>query len=97
MILLVILGKKFLLIGTAELDDYYNYDYRDLEGYYFCICVTPTGGGYADRWYIYAPRDKCSELFDKLKKGSSDIVLICNGQFQDSLKREMATLTDYCY
>lgn len=90
-------GKRFLIIGTAELDDYYNYDYRDLEGYYFCICVTPTGGGFKDRWHIYAARNEYSELFDKLKKGASEIVLICRGDFPDALRNEMATLADYCY
>lgn len=61
------IGKYFLLTGTAELDDYYNYDYRDLESIYFCICVTPKGGGYSDRWYIYCERYKYSDLFETLK------------------------------
>lgn len=90
-------GKKFLLVGTAELDDYFNYDYRDLEGYYFCIRVIPTGGSISDRWYIYAERDEYRELFDKLKNGSSEIVLVCLGARFDSIQHEMATLIDYWY
>lgn len=92
------LGKKFMLIGTAELDDYYNYDYRDLESVYFCIQVTPIGGNYSDCWYIYAFRDTHSELYEKLKKGAiSNMVLICSGFYPDSLKKEMANLVEYCY
>lgn len=91
------IGTKFLLTGTAELDDYYNYDYRDMEALYFCVCVTPTGGGYADRWYIYCERGEYAELFDTLTQGPvSDIVLVCRGMFYDSIQHEMAGLVDYC-
>lgn len=91
------IGTKFLLTGTAELDDYYNYDYRDMEALYFCVCVTPTGGGYADRWYIYCERGEYAEFFDTLTQGPvSDIVLVCRGIFYDSIQHEMAGLVDYC-
>ena len=91
------IGTKFLLTGTAELDDYYNYDYRDMEALYFCVCVTPTGGGYSDRWYIYCERGEYAEFFDTLTQGPvSDIVLVCRGMFYDSIQHEMAGLVDYC-
>ena len=90
-------NSYFLLTGSAELDDYYNYDYRDLESMYFCVCVTPTGGGFSDRWYIYCSRSEYDELFEELKKGSiSNICMICRGMYYDSLPHEMANLFDYC-
>lgn len=89
--------RDFLLTGTAELSDYYNYDYRDLESVYFCICVTPDGGGYSDRWYIYCYRDEYADLLEKLKSGSKRMMLICYGIYPDSLKEEMANLRDYCF
>ncbi|MCI5575443.1 MAG: hypothetical protein MR379_07740 [Clostridiales bacterium] len=93
-------GKNFLLTGTAELDDYYNYDYIELEVAYFCICFTPEGGSFSDRWYIYGYRlsDKYKELYEKLKEGPiSNITLICYGQFYNSIQHEMAELVDYYY
>ncbi|MDE6732796.1 MAG: hypothetical protein K2J77_07980 [Oscillospiraceae bacterium] len=91
------LGRKFLLTGTAELSDYFNYDYRDFEVVYFCICVTPDGGSFSDRWYIYCDRYKYAELLEELKSGSKHMMLICNSYFPDSLKEEMADLVEYCY
>lgn len=89
-------GKRFLLTGTAELDDYYNYDYRGLEGIYFCVCITPTGGGYSDRWYIYCSRNMYNDLFETLKKGSLKMMMICSTSYPDSLKNGLAELKDYC-
>lgn len=89
-------GDEFILTGRAELDDYYNYDYRDRESIYFCMCVTPEGGGYTDRWYIYCYRSNYKDLFEKLKDGAiQDITLICWSGFPDSLEEEMADLHDY--
>lgn len=90
------LGDCFLLTGTAKLDDYYNYDYRNSESYLFCICVTPLGGSYSDRWYIYAYRNSFDELFEELKKGPMNIAMVCRGYYLDSIKNEMADLVDYC-
>ena len=90
-------GKPFLISGTAELDDYFNYDYRDLEYVYYCIHITPTGGGYSDSWYIYSYRGENEELFEKLKEGPAKVTLICQGFYPDSLKEEMANLIDYWY
>lgn len=91
------LGSTFLIEGTAELDDYFNYDYRDMEMLYFCIAVTPTGGGYTDIWYIYADQYQHKDLLEKLKNGSiSNITIAAHGYYPDSLKNGMATLRDYC-
>ncbi|MBO5745504.1 MAG: hypothetical protein J6S13_00250 [Clostridia bacterium] len=90
------IGRNFIITGRAELDDYFNYDYRNYETFSFCIAVTPVGGGYSDRWYIYGERSRYAELFERLKNGPiSNITLICNGYFPDSLKNEMASLIDY--
>ena len=90
------LGENFIITGTAELDDYYNYEYRDFEYSYFCIAVEPIGGSYSDRWYIYANRSAFQELFQMLKNGKvSTITLVCQGQFVDATKNSLATLTDY--
>lgn len=90
------LGDNFVIAGNAELDDYYNYEYRNFESVYFCIRITPTGGGYTDMWYIYADRDSFSELYNTLKKGSiSNITLICNANFYNATKESMATLINY--
>lgn len=91
------LSKYFTITGTAELDDYYNYDYRDFESIYFCVRVTPTGGGYADCWYIYCSRSRFNELHEALKDGGSrQMTIVCTSGFPDSLKNEMADLVDYC-
>lgn len=92
------LGSNFIITGRAELDDYYNYDYRDMEMVYFCICITPEGGGFSDRWYIYGRRSQSQDqvLFEKLKEGSiNDITLVCRSYMPDSLKEGMADLVDY--
>lgn len=90
-------GAPFLISGTAELDDYFNYEYRDLEVVYYCIRITPTGGEYSDSWYIYSYRDKNTELFEKLKDGPASVTMICYGFYPDALKNEMANLIDYWY
>lgn len=90
------LGRNFVITGTAELDDYYNYEYRDLEYSYFCIAIEPVNGSYSDRWYIYAKRNTFQELFQTLKNGKSiTITLVCQGQFVNATKNSLATLTDY--
>lgn len=94
------LNKYFTVSGTVELDDYYNYDYRDLESVYFCICITPTGGGYTDRWYIYCDRGKYKNLLESLKNNekfeiTTKLTIVCKSGYPDSLKEEMANLVDY--
>ena len=90
------LGKDFIITGTAKLDDYYNYEYRDWEYSYFCIDIEPENGSYSDRWYIYANRNTFQELFQILKNGNSTTVtLVCRGQFIDATRNSLATLVDY--
>lgn len=90
------LRKNFIITGSAELDDYYNYEYYDLEQTYFCIAIEPVNGSYSDRWYIYAKRKDFPELFQALKNGKgASITLICQGQFTDATKNSLATLIDY--
>ena len=89
------IGKSFMISGTAELDDYYNWGYRDFEAAYFCIQITPTDGSYSDRWYIYASRNEFSELFDKLKNGSKKVNLVARLTYPDTGINNMATLVEY--
>lgn len=90
------LGKNFILEGTVKLDDYFNYDYRNLDSIYFCMHVTPTGGSaYTDQWYIYASRSDFEDLKNLLMdKNLSDVTLICRADFVDAGKQRMATLVD---
>ena len=88
------IGKNFTISGTAELDNYYNWGYKDFEAGYFCIQVTPTYGSYSDRWYIYASRSEFSELFDKLKNGSQNVNLVARLIFADTGSSNMATLVE---
>lgn len=71
--------KMFSLVGYAELDDYYNYGFDDdIESSYFCLAVTPTGGSYSDRWYIYCHRDSFEKLFTKAKENKKVYVqMVC--------------------
>lgn len=71
------LDKKFAIMGSAELDDYYNYGFDDIEGDYFCVQVEPYGGKYSDRWYLYFHRDSFEALFNKLKQGDRTIIATC--------------------
>lgn len=88
------IGKDFIISGTAELDDYYNWGYKDFQAGYFCIQVTPTYGSFSDRWYIYASRSEFSELFDKLKNESRNVNLVARLIFADTGSNNMATLVE---
>lgn len=72
------LDRYFYLEGTATLSTYYNYGFDDsMESSYYCIAVTPTGGSYADRWYIYCHRRSFDSMFERLsEKGSSSVHII---------------------
>lgn len=90
------LGRKFSIEGTAELDDYFNFEYRDFEMIYFCIRVIPKNGSYLDAWYIYGDRSTHKELFERLQQGGiSNITFIAEGYFPRALSNQMASLTDY--
>lgn len=72
------LDKEFVISGLAELDDYYNYGFdRRIESKYFCVNVTPTGGSYSDRWYLYFHRESFKELFNELKQGKRNVTAVC--------------------
>lgn len=72
------LDKEFLLVGTAKLDDYYNYGFgHELEKDYFCVSVTPSDGSYKNRWYIYCHRQSFAAVFDNLKRGEIEVEMIC--------------------
>lgn len=89
-------GTDFILTGSAELDDYYNYEFRDLEMVYFCIEVTPTNGSFSDRWYIYGDRRTYTEFFETLKANKkTSVTLVCQIRFPDAGKNQMALLSDY--
>lgn len=89
--------KKFTISGTAELDDYYNWEYRNYKYGYFCIRITPVGANYySDAWYVYAKRSDYQELYDALLSGNCDnITLVCSLIFVDTGSDNMATLEDY--
>jgi hypothetical protein len=73
------LNQYFSLEGSAELDDYYNYGFNtSLEEDYFCLSVTPSGGSYSDRWYIYCNKESFQEVFDEtIDNGSISVKMIC--------------------
>ena len=90
------LGKHFKITGKAKLDDYYNWDYRGLEGVYFCIKIRPDLGTYSNEWYIYGSRSTHKDLYDKLMSNpGSSVTLICTLYFFDTGINNMATLVDY--
>lgn len=90
-------GTEFMITGTAELDDYYNYYYKGFEALYFCVCITPTGGEYSDRWYIYCSRAMHGDLLETLKNGSEKMMMVCSHLDPDALQNGtgMATIKDY--
>lgn len=62
------LNQKFGIVGSVELDDYYNYGFdSSFEKDYFCVTITPQDEGYSDRWYVYCKRDR--ESFKKFYDG----------------------------
>ena len=89
------LGQSFLIEGTAKLDDYYNWGYRNFEASHFCINIRPAGGSYSDEWTVYASRSDFKELYDDLMNGSQNIYLIAKTEFADTGSNNMATLIDY--
>ena len=89
------LGQIFMIEGTAQLDDYYNWGYRDFEASHFCINIRPVGGSYSDEWTIYASRSNFRELYNALMNSSQHIYLIAKTEFADIRNDNMATLVDY--
>ena len=89
------LGQNFMIEGTAKLDDYYNWGYRNYEASHFCINIRPVGGSYSDEWTIYASRSDYKELYNNLMNGSQHLYLIAKTEFSDTGINNMATLVDY--
>ena len=89
------LFDNFIITGTAELDDYYNWGYENYEYGYFCINIRPTGGTYSDEWYVYANRKTFSDLYESLQSGSKNVTLVAQMIFVDTGSNNMATLVDY--
>ena len=88
------IGKKFTITdATYELDDYYNYNYRDTEAKYFVFSAEPTGS-YSDRWYVYADRKEFDWLFKQLKERNLKGNIVVKAQFKEATKHGMATLVD---
>lgn len=71
------LSKEFLVAGTAELSDYYNYGFREREKNYFCVSIIPYDGDYTNRWHLYFNREDFKELFDSLKEEKRVIITTC--------------------
>ena len=89
------IGKNFTITdATYEIDDYYNYEYRDTEGKYFVFSATPPGTYISDRLYIYADRTKFDWLFQALKEKRLKGSIVVKAEFKNATKRGMATLVD---
>ncbi|MBE7059096.1 MAG: hypothetical protein E7387_08415 [Ruminococcaceae bacterium] len=88
-------GDNFIITGTAELDDYYNWGYENYEYGYFCINIRPSGGTYSDEWYVYANRNSFSDLYASLQSGSKNVTLVAQMVYVDTGSNNMATLVDY--
>ena len=71
------LDKEFIVAGTAELSDYYNYGFKGREGDYFCVSITPYDGKYSNRWHLYFHRESFEKLFNSLKEGNRRIITTC--------------------
>ena len=69
------IDQNFLVTGTAELDDYYNYNYRDTNDKLFCVRVRPNTNDAGDHWYVYFDREEFKDLFNVLKQGPQDILV----------------------
>lgn len=88
-------GDCFTISGTAELDDYYNWGYKNYEYGYFCIRIRPTGGSYSDEWYVYASRSKFADLYNGFLSGSKSVTLVAQLVQVETGSNNMATLVDY--
>ncbi len=88
------IGKKFTITdATYELDDYYNYNYRDTEAKHFVFSAETTGS-YSDRWYVYADRKEFDWLFKQLKERNLKGNIVVKAQFKDGTKNGLVTLVD---
>ncbi|NMB96837.1 MAG: hypothetical protein GYA02_09545 [Clostridiaceae bacterium] len=60
------LDKEFIVVGYAELSDYYNYGFDDLEEHCFCIKIKPKFDTSNNDWYIYLDREDFNRVYDDL-------------------------------
>lgn len=87
--------EYFILTGTAELSDYYNYDYLDYKVLYDCLRIVPEGDSPSNAWYVYGTG--AQELFDRLEMtGSANVVLVCEVFFPEAGAHNMVDLVNYC-
>ena len=65
------IDKEFVIVGVAELANYYNYGYRNLEEYCFCVKVSRKrkDGSYESDWHIYCDRESYKNFYQKMKEG----------------------------
>ncbi len=92
------IGNKFVITGSAELDDYYNWSYENYSPLYFCIRTRPENGTFSDEWYMYAHRTDFKSLFNVLKGtlyGKLTLVGWCTEV--NSNADNMAMVFDYFY
>lgn len=69
------LDKNFLIVGKAELDDYFNYGFKNEEDY-FSVRVTPDGENYSASWSLYFHRESFGELYQVLKDGDVNLMAV---------------------
>ena len=94
------LDNKFILKGVASLSSYYNYGFDDsIEPNYFCIMVTPSGGSFSDRWYIYCERDVFRDFYSDLKAKDRYIETVCYipSSYYEAGQGNMAMLQYICW
>jgi hypothetical protein len=72
------LDQDFAIMGTAELDTYYNWGFADAESEYFSVDITPFDGEYGDNWNLYFNRNDFAELFNLLKT-SGNVTIAATG------------------
>ena len=85
--------KEFILAGTGDLCDYYNWGYdRSIERSYFCVKVTPSGG-YSESWYIYFHRTSFTSVYQDLLRGEKYMTIIAkiDSAFYERNQERMAS------
>lgn len=82
------LDEEFVIAGTAELSNYYNYGFdSSIEEEYFAVEIRPDGASYSDRWYLYFHRESFEDLYYDLREGEVHIIakaIIPEWRFQDN-------------
>ncbi|MFB5269118.1 hypothetical protein ACE41H_20345 [Paenibacillus enshidis] len=68
------LDKSFVISGTLELDDYFNYGFDD-EKAYFSTFIIPDDGTYSDGWNLYFSRKDFEKLFNDLLSSEKHVIV----------------------